>query len=127
MKRKVLYLFAFLFLILACTKRATIHNISYNKLNEMIKSKENFILAVVDDNDKDFISFNNNIKKIVNDYNINIYYIKDKDISKIFNIDIIPTVIFIENGIETNDNNRIVGDISYSRMIDIFKKAEYID
>ena len=135
MKRIIIILIIFSFLIIGCTKKASIDNTNYNELMNKITKDESFVLATINDKDKEYKEFNNNLNKIVKDYNINVTYIninkldnkEIKEIKKIVNYDKTPTLAFIKEGIEDNSNNRITGNISVDRMIEIFRNAEYID
>ena len=135
MKRIIIILIIFSFLVIGCTKKASIDNTNYNELMNKITKDESFVLAIINDKDKEYKEFNNNLNKIVKDYNINVTYIninkldnkEIKEIKKIVNYDKTPTLAFIKEGIEDNSNNRIIGNISVDRMIEIFRNAEYID
>lgn len=133
--KKLIICFLALFLIVGCTKKANIEITSYEDVIKKLDNDESFVFALINDKDESYKSFNNNLKKIVKDYNINIIYLNINKLSSeqidkiklVINYSSTPTLAFINNGIEENSNNRIIGDISVDRMIEIFKTAGYID
>lgn len=132
---KILTIIIVLFMIVGCTKKASIKNTSYDEIMRKINNNETFILALINNEDKEYKTFNNNLKTIVKDYNINVSYLNVnnlnttqlEEIKAIVNYEDTPILVYIKEGIEDNPNNRIIGDISIDRMIEIFKNAGYID
>ena len=132
---KILTIIIVLFMVVGCTKKASIKNTSYDEIMRKINNNETFILALINNEDKEYKRFNNNLKTIVKDYNINVSYLNVnnlnttqlEEIKAIVNYEDTPILVYIKEGIEDNPNNRIIGDISIDRMIEIFKSAGYID
>ena len=132
---KIFTIIIVLFMIVGCTKKASIKNTSYDEIMRKINNNETFILALINNEDKEYKTFNNNLKTIVKDYNINVSYLNInklnttqlEEIKAIVNYEDTPILVYIKEGIEDNPNNRIIGDISVDRMIEIFKSAGYID
>ena len=132
---KIFTIIIVLFMIVGCTKKASIKNTSYDEIMRKINNNETFILALINNEDKEYKTFNNNLKTIVKDYNINVSYLNVnnlnttqlEEIKAIVNYEDTPILVYIKEGIEDNPNNRIIGDISIDRMIEIFKNAGYID
>ncbi len=133
MKKIILLLIPLLLIICGCSNK-TYDEISYDKLNEMLKNEDSFILFIGSKTCSHCDAFKVTLNKVIKDYGVDVKYI---DISKLdddelsslqgkFPFSGTPTTIFITDGKEKNTYNRIVGDKEYSKVVEVFKKNKYI-
>ena len=115
--------------ICACEKKAKLIDINYNELIDKIDNNENFVLSIKDNDSANYKSYEKNLKKVIEDYYINVYSINIEEIKdkKLFDNITNSCAIFIKNSKEVNSYLRIKENMSYEQMIEIFKGAEYID
>ena len=129
-------LMLFLCVTTGCNKKISSYKeINYNEFIEKINNKETFPLFVGSHECSHCDDFKKTVNRIVEDYQINIYYIDIANMTKeeynkfltIVNFGgSTPTTVFITEGEEKTVYNRIVGAVSYSKVIEKLKKTGYI-
>lgn len=134
MKKKIKFILVFIAIIIltGCNNNNTITDINYNKLEEMINNKENFILEIVQTGCSHCEEFSPRFKVILKDnnieaYSLNLYNLTDEErekFKKLTTISGTPTVLFFEDGKETS--NRIYGAVSNEKIKEHLKKGGYI-
>lgn len=133
MKKIIILLIPLLLIVCGCTNK-TYDEISYDKLNTMLKNKESFILFIGSKTCTHCDAFKVTLNKVIKDYGVDVKYI---DISKLddeqlsslqgkFPFSGTPTTVFVTKGSEKNTYNRIEGEKEYSKVVEVFKKNKYI-
>lgn len=116
-------------------KSGSLIELNYQQLKEKINNKDDFILIVSQTTCSHCASYKPKVKKISEEYKIDVYYIdydnesddNKKEFLKDFNLDgSTPITLFINNGKEKSMLNRIEGDVSKEKIIDTFKKMGFI-
>ena len=111
----------------------TITEIDYSKLEDLIDSKESFILEIVQTGCSHCEEFSPRFKAVLktNDltaYSLNLYNLTEEDTKKFSKLTTsvsgTPTVLFFENGKETS--NKISGAVSNEKLEEHLKDAGYI-
>lgn len=125
-----------LFSLTACSNKSY-KEISLIEFKEKMANKDSFVLFIGRVNCSHCVDYKKTINKIISKYNIDIYYI-DVDPEKMSEAEInefnsltnyggsTPTTIFINNGIEDNVYNRIVGALPYNTIVNKLKDQGYI-
>ena len=117
-------------------KKGNLISITYTTLQEKIKNKDNFIFIVSQSTCTHCASYKKELKKIVKEYGIDIYYIDydlendndKKEFLEKFNLNgSTPITLFINDGKETSILNRIEGETSKSKAVSKFKKMGFIN
>ncbi len=114
--------------------RVTYEEISYDKLNNMIEAKDDFILFIGSESCSACSSYKITLNKVIKKYHTDIKYLdisklSDKESSELqarFPFSGTPTTIFITNGKEQNTYNRINGSEKYSNIVKKLTKNGYI-
>lgn len=121
--------------ISGCKVSKTYKEITYNDYLNMVENKETFILFIGSTNCTHCDDFKKTVNKIMTNYDVVINYIDiakmNEDDLKTFNSLVnyggsTPTTIFIKNGKEENVYVRIVGALSYDKVVKKLKNLEYI-
>lgn len=122
-------------MVSGCNKKITTYEeINYSDFKNKIENKESFVLFVGSSTCSACDKYKVTLDKFIKDYQVQIYYI---DISKmnsdqmsefmtVINFSSTPTTVFITDGVEKTVYNRIVGALSYSKIVSKFEKAGYI-
>ena len=134
MKKLIVLCFGFLFLLTGCGGRTTYDEVSYEKLNNMLDSKQSFILMIGRETCSACSSYKLTLNRVISDYNVDVKYIdldklSDSDESELiaeFPLTGTPQTIFIKNGVEEDTHNRIDGNLKYSKVVEKFKENGYI-
>ena len=109
----------------------TITEIDYSKLEDLIDSKESFILEIVQTGCSHCEEFSPRFKAVLktNDltaYSLNLYNLTEEDTKKFSKLTTsvsgTPTVLFFENGKETS--NKISGAVSNEKIEEFLEKIE---
>ncbi len=108
--------------------------ITYKELDEKINNKDSFILVISRTDCSHCASFKPKLKSILSDNNIIAYEIatdtlsesESKKFKKLFTIQGTPTTVFITEGEETTVSNRLIGDVSSSKITERLKSLGYI-
>lgn len=126
--KKIIICLVIVFLISACkSKGSNIISISSSELTKKLNNKETFILYVGNENCSHCVSYKPVLEKVLQDYNIKIYHLDNSKYNvNEFNISGTPTVLFVEKGEEETTLNRIVGEASREKTIEILKENNYI-
>ena len=126
--KKVIICIAIVFLISACNSSSSnIIDISSDDLKQKINNKETFILYIGNDNCSHCISYKPVLESVLKKYKIKIYHLDNTKYEiNDFNIEGTPTVLFVEKGEEETTLNRINGEISKEKTIEILKENGYI-
>ena len=101
---------------------------------EKINKKEDFILLVSQTTCTHCMDFKPKLKKVANNYKIDVYYIEtdllsdeeETELKKHFSFRGTPQTIFVINGEEKTAATRIDGDVSEEKIISKFKSNGYI-
>jgi predicted bacteriocin transport accessory protein len=134
--KKVLTIIAAAFIFLTgCTNNLkTYKEIKFADFNRMIENEESFVLYIGSSNCSHCAAYTLTINRVVKQHQVSVHYI---DVAKLSNeeydqfydmveFDGTPTTIFIENGKEESIFNRIDGNKSYDKVIEMFRKNNYI-
>ncbi len=104
--------------------------VDYSAIEEKLNNKETFVLVIGSNTcsgcaeykpDMDEVGKNNDVKILYIDQN----EISDSDLTKLsskFVITATPTTIFIEDGVETNTYDRIIGAVDSQELEDKIKQ-----
>ncbi len=130
MKKFLLFILGFLFLT-ACSVIKTYDEIDYNKLDKMLKAKDNFVLFVNSDSCSECKKYEVTLNKIIDRYNIDVKAVNLSLLSKkektsfvsIISVSDTPSLVFVEKGVE---KDRIAGNVKYSKILEKFKENNYI-
>ena len=132
----ILFFIFGLFIITGCGKKiSTYKEINYNEFKEMINNKESFPLFVGSHECSHCDDFKKTVNRIVENYQIDIYYIDvanmtTEEYNKFLTIvnfgGSTPTTVFITDGEEKTVYNRIIGALSYNKVVEKLKKIGYI-
>ncbi len=136
MKKKFKFLLIGIFIIFltGCgNNTSTITDISYSELEEMINNDESFILEIVQTGCSHCEEFSPRFKAILKThdltaYSLNLYNLNEEDAKKFNELTTVsgtPTVLFFENGEETN--NRINGAVNNDKVEEELQEAGYIE
>ena len=109
--------------------------LNINELKEKIDNKDSFVLVISKDDCPHCIAYLPVLDKVGSQYNLKFYDISTSNLSdedrtylrNIANISGTPTTIFIEEGVEKNTTNRLVGDTKEYRIIEKLKAMGYIN
>jgi len=132
----ILFFIFGLFIITGCGKKISAYKeINYNEFKEMINNKESFPLFVGSHECSHCDDFKKTVNRIVENYQIDIYYIDvanmtTEEYNKFLTIvnfgGSTPTTVFITAGEEKTVYNRIVGAVSYNKAVEKLIKTGYI-
>ena len=112
-----------------------IKKLNINELKEKIDKKDSFVLVISKDDCTHCIAYLPVLDKVGSQYGLTFYDISTTNLSdedktylrNIANISGTPTTIFIEDGVEKNTTNRLVGDTKEYRIIEKLKAMGYIN
>ena len=106
---------------------------NYKQITKKIDNKEDFILIISRSNCSHCISYKPKVEQIAKKYKIVVYYIdydeeeKKDELLKELKLDgSTPITLFFKNGKETSILNRLEGDVDNDKIIDKFKKMEFV-
>lgn len=131
---KVFLVFIFMMMLTGCVSDGkTITEISYSELEEMIDSKDSFILEIIQTGCSHCEEFTPRFTAMLktNDltaYSLNLYNLSEEDRDKfddLTNVSGTPTVLFFEDGEEIS--TRISGAVSNNKIEDYLQEAGYIE
>ena len=139
MKKLFLILCLIIPLLTGCGSK-TYEEIDYDTFLEKIENKDNFILFIGSETCQHCALYKSKVNKIIQNYNIMIYYIdinkfsdeQENKFKTYINFSGTPTTVFIENGEEKRDEKgnvsiyRINGNLDYEKVVDKIKKAGFI-
>lgn len=139
MKKLFLILCLIIPLLTGCGNK-TYEEIDYDTFLEKIENKDNFILFIGSETCQHCALYKSKVNKIIQNYNIMIYYIdinkfsdeQENKFKTYINFSSTPTTVFIENGEEKHDKSgnvsiyRINGNLDYDKVVDKIKKAGFI-
>ncbi len=108
--------------------------IDYKELKEKVDKKESFILVVTRTDCSHCEAFKPKLKEVLKSNKIIAYEIPTdklseddaKEFKKDYNVLGTPTTIFLKNGEETTVSNRLIGDVSKSKIKERLKSLNYI-
>lgn len=135
MKKVLLFLVGVIIFITGCSGKLTTYSeLSYEKLNDMIEAKEDFILYIGSSECSHCSSYSIALNKVIEKYQVKVYYIniiklsdeEIKELKKKFNYSGTPTTVFVVDGEEKSIYNRINGNQPYDKIVESFKKNNYI-
>lgn len=133
--KKILILMIIPILMLCGCSKKTYTEINYADLKQKIENNEDFILFIGADSCSHCATYKTTLNSVINDYNVDVYYIDIDNLSKKENSYLnalapytgTPTTVFIENGKEESTYNRIEGAMDYEYVVGKFKKNGYIE
>lgn len=113
-----------------CSKKERLIEISANDFLNKIENKESFALYIGNENCSYCKLYKPTLEKALKDYNISIYHLDNSKltnedynkINPIINVQSTPTIVFIKDGEEKSTLDRIVGQVSYEKTVNKFKK-----
>ena len=112
MKKKILLIITIIILCCACSKKY-FNNINLKTLNQKLDNKESFVLYLTNDDDGKVLK--NTLKKVLNNKEVNGYYLNtiklnDKELDElkeIFTFEDTNIILFIKDGKEETVLSRI--------------------
>lgn len=142
MKKKIVFTVGIILLILLVIGSIIFNSwnsnfikLDYEQIMAKIENKENFVLCISAKDCTHCRSYKPKLRKIANDYKINIFYVDIDALSKedydnfkekfSFNGET-PITIFIKEGEEKTIATRIEGDVSSEKIINKLKKNGFI-
>lgn len=130
--KKILLLLTFILVTFTfgCGKKERILEVSANEFLTKIENKETFALYIGNDNCTYCNQYKPTLEDVLNDYDISIYHLDNSKltsenynkINPIINVQSTPTIVFIKDGEEKSTLDRIVGQVSYEKTVNKFKK-----
>ena len=117
------------------SKNGNLIEVKYNDIIKKVNDKDSFILVISQSTCSHCATYRPKLMKIVQDYDINIYYIdydKESETNQNkfldeFNLSgATPTTIFIKDGEEVSLLSRLEGDLSVDKVVKQFKKMGFI-
>lgn len=133
MRRILLILVVTLMLMTGCfNKLKTYEEIDYIEFNKMVENKESFILYIGSSKCSHCEAYALTINRVITQHQVKVYYIdmakeENEEFSDKIKYEGTPTTVFITEGDEKSIYNRIDGEQSYDKVIDMFKKNNYIE
>jgi len=135
--KKILIVMAFIgsiFLLAGCGGPKTYEEISFGELKQKIENKEDFILFIGSETCSACSAYKITLNKIIENYGLDVKYI---DLDKIGEEDYsyvrklayftgTPATVFIKDGKEDKEKERITGNVKYSKAIKILTENGYI-
>lgn len=118
------------------SKEGELIKLTYSEIIKKQEKKENFILVISKSDCSHCATFKPKLTRITKEYGIDVFYInydlEEKETQEKFlqefNLNgATPTTIFIKKGKETSIMDRLVGDLSESKVIEKFKKMGFIE
>lgn len=134
MRKFLIILFSCLLLV-GCTDNGPYKEVSYKEFDQMIKSKDSFVLVIGSSECSHCVDYKLTMKDVVKKYKVTIHYIdisklNSKELAKLrnkFSFTGTPTTIFVEDGKEKDAQfNRINGAKDYETIVNRLKKNGYI-
>ena len=132
--RCVFLLLGFLFILLGCSNKTYLKDLSYNEFKNKLNNKESFFFVLVQDGCSHCASYTPKLESILEEYDITAYKInlsklKDserKELNELFSYDGTPTTIFVKDGVEESIMQRINGNQPKEKIISKLKNNGYI-
>lgn len=136
MKKIVFILTIILIMITGCSnKLETYKKIDYAEFIKMFENKESFILYIGSSECSHCASYTLKLNRVIKTHQVMVYYI---DVAKMsesehnkfegkIKYNGTPTTVFINKGKEDSTYNRIDGNQNYDKIVDKFKKNNYIE
>lgn len=129
----IILVLVFTIILCGCSKSYII-NSSIDDIEKMVDNKESFVLYIGSKDCHNCTNFTPKLEDIINEYEINVYYIDTYNISdedynrlfKIVNYSGTPTVAFISSGEDPGTQTHIVGDVDSDKIKSAFKNNGYI-
>lgn len=134
MKKIVLLIIAvFALTLTGCSNDKELINISYDDLSEKIRNKESFVLYVGSSECSHCAEFKPILEKVVNKYNLDVYYINMANISAAKYNAVMkkvdgkgtPITVYIKDG-KTESSPRIEGESDYETIVEFFKELKLV-
>lgn len=109
--------------------------LTFDELQEKVNNKDTFILVLTQTTCSHCLEYKPVLKEVLTEYDIIAYEISTDKLDKkqtamlkdIANASGTPTTVFIENGVEKNTSNRLVGSASPSKIVSRLKALGYIE
>lgn len=123
----------FSLLLTGCSKSKELISVNYDELSKKIENKDSFVLYVGSSSCSHCADFKPILEKVINKYNLDVYYINMADLSdakynavmKKVDGQGTPTTVYIENG-KTKISPKIEGAREYDDIVDFFKDLNMI-
>lgn len=131
---KIIACTLFVVLLSGCGNKITTYDeINYTEYSGMIENKDTFILYIGSSNCSHCADFKPTLEKVIQEYQLDVKYIdisllSDKEYAVLQNktkLQGTPTVVFVEDGV-VQTSPKVVGALSYSKTVNIFKESGYI-
>lgn len=131
----ILLVIVFILILNKNSNKSKLFELNVNEVIEKIDNKESFILCVSQTTCSHCNSYKPKLEQVSKDYNIEVFYIDiDKYNEKDRNLFLenvsfdgaTPITIFFKEGYETTTTNRINGNVSIEKIVDKFKKNNFI-
>jgi predicted bacteriocin transport accessory protein len=122
------------FMITGCGGPKTYDEISYDEYKNKLSNGDEFILFIGAETCSACSAYKIGLNKVIEKYKIDVKYLdidelSDTELSKLkskFYFSGTPTTVFIKDGKEDEDKDRIVGNVKYSKIVETMKKNGYI-
>ena len=130
--KKVLIGILMLIIFTGCKNKSLI-DITYDELKTKIENKESFVLYVGSTNCSHCAKYKPQLEKVINKYNLDVYYINMANLSKAKADSVLkkvdgpgtPMTVYIEKG-KTKTSPRIEGEQEYEDIVEFFKELKLI-
>lgn len=134
--KKILAIMIALLFIVGCDS-GKLRTIKFSEFQTKINNKDSFALVLASTTCAHCEDYKVTLNSIIDKYGIEVYLLYIDKLSEdernqlkslfIFNSNMsTPTTIFVEEGIEKNTYDRIVGAINYTKVVNKFKSKGYI-
>ena len=115
--------------------KSYLNELKYDELMTMIENKEDAVVLISQTGCTHCISYKPKLKKVANEYKVNIYYIdvdlleetETKELKKHISFSTTPVTVFLKDGKEATAANRIDGDAPISEIKNKLKNNGFIE
>ena len=133
MKKILIVLVIFSFMLTGCSENKELIDISYDELSEKINKKESFVLYVGSSSCSHCADFKPILEKVIKKYKLNVYYINMANLSKTRYNAVMkkidgkgtPTTVYLNKG-KTQASPRIEGARDYDTIVEFFKDLKLV-
>ena len=132
----VLVLLVAFLIVNKAVNKGNLVELTYDEFSSMIDNEESFVLCISRTTCSHCATYKPKLEEVAQENGIDLYFIdidkyseeEQDEFEKILNFnDTTPTTVFLNEGKETTTSNRLVGDVSTSKIVDKLKSNGFID
>ncbi len=132
----VLVLLVAFLIVNKAVNKGNLVELTYDEFSSMIDNEESFVLCISRTTCSHCATYKPKLEEVAQENGIDLYFIdidkyseeEQDEFEKILNFnDTTPTTVFLKEGKETTTSNRLVGDVSTSKIVDKLKSNGFID